>query len=262
MTRFSAILFCVFTLACPFMSPGCRRQQEQPAEKSPAKGVVPEAVKKDAPSGTQATEQHKKAQQPSTNPSYEWFRRTPITPKTSFYGLSTNAHHVCYVIDRSGSMIDTFEIVRTETLISIGRLRPFQDFHVILFADGGGNNFELEHRRLVPAIDRYKEDSARFLEPVRGGGKTDPVPALNRAFDVLGNADPRRPGKVIYLLTDGAFPDSQKVLDTIRKRNTGAAGDVIINTFLYKNRPPEAVKVMKDIAAQNGGQYKFVGSDE
>jgi uncharacterized protein with von Willebrand factor type A (vWA) domain len=184
-------------------------------------------------------------------------------PKTKFFdpgGGGGNAYHVVYVIDRSGSMIDTFGSVRQEMLISISHLRPPQDFHVILFAAGAPK--ELEHRRLVPATGSYKGDVGRFLEPIRAEGKTDPVPALNRAFDVLAGADPKLPGKLIYLLTDGVFPDNQKVLDVIRKRNAGAKKDVLINTFLYGNRPPEAEKVLQTIAAENGGLYKFVSADE
>ena len=186
-----------------------------------------------------------------------------MAPKSSFFGTGGggNVYHVCYVIDRSGSMIDTFDAVRQEMLVSISRMRPIQDFHIILFAEGSPK--ELEHKRLVSATDRYKEDAAKFLEPVRAEGKTDPVPALNRAFDVLASADiTKRQGKLIYLLTDGVFPDNAKVLDAVRKRNGGDKKTVLINTYLYGNRPPEAEKVLQAIAAENGGRYKYVSSDE
>ena len=182
----------------------------------------------------------------------------PAGPPAAFFGSGSRADHLCYVVDRSGSMIDTFDAVRTEMLVSIARLRSSQDFHIILFAEG--NPKELMHRRLVPATDRYKEDVATFLETIRAEGKTDPIPALLRAFDVLAQADPSKPGKVIYLLTDGVFPDNQAVLKAIRARN--ADKGVIIHTFLYGNKPPEAEKVMKDIAAENGGKYKFVSTEE
>ncbi|OQB80830.1 MAG: DNA-directed RNA polymerase subunit P [Planctomycetes bacterium ADurb.Bin126] len=182
-------------------------------------------------------------------------------PRSSFFGSGGgNVHHIVYVIDRSGSMIDTFQFVRAEMLISISRLRPMQDFHVILFAEGHPK--EMEHRRLVPAIDRYKESAAMFLEPIRAEGRTDPVPALERAFDVLAQADPRRPGKLVYLLTDGVFPDNAKVVACTSKRNGTGKDHVFINTYLYGNKPPEAEKVMIDIAKQSGGKYKYVSADE
>lgn len=182
-------------------------------------------------------------------------------PRSAFFGSGGgNVHHVVYVIDRSGSMIDTFQNIRSEMLISISRLRPMQDFHVILFAEGHPK--EMEHRRLVPAVDNYKESAARFLDPIRAEGRTDPVPALERAFDVLAQADPRKPGKLVYLLTDGVFPDNARVLSALAKRKGTGKDHVFINTYLYGNKPPEAEKVMIDIANQTGGKYKYVSADE
>ncbi|MCX5670660.1 MAG: VWA domain-containing protein [Planctomycetota bacterium] len=215
-------------------------------------GDYPPPVKPDL--ATAPPEASPPASQPAAPPAVA----QPAGPPTTFFGSGSRADHVCYVIDRSGSMIDTFQFVRQEMLISISRLRPSQDFHVLLFAEA--NPKELMHRRLVPASDRYKQDVADFLDSIRAEGKTDPIPALLRAFDVLAKADASKPGKVIYLLTDGVFPDSQAVLQAIRARN--ADKGVIIHTFLYGNKPPEAEKVMKDIAAENGGKYKFVSADE
>jgi len=183
-------------------------------------------------------------------------------PRSDFYGSGGNAHHVVYVIDKSGSMIADFDSVRQQMLISISKLREVQDFHVILFADGPAT--EYSPRKLVPANDLYKEKAAEWLGGIRPGsvqGFTDPVRALGRAFDVLAAADKRRPGKLIYLLTDGVFLDNAKVLSTCAGRNR--AKDVYINTYLYGFKPPEAVKLMKKLAADNGpGRYKYVSQDE
>jgi len=180
-----------------------------------------------------------------------------MAPRSPFMGTCGSAHHVCFVIDRSGSMIDTFDAVRTEMLKSIGWMAPPQDFHIILFADGRPK--ELQHKRLVPASDPYKLDAAMFLEPVKAEGKTDPAPALARAFDVLANADPTKPGKLIHLLTDGVFPDNKKVMEMIHKRNTSK--EVMINTYLYGNRPTEAVRVLRQIADENGGIFQCVDAN-
>ena len=183
-------------------------------------------------------------------------------PRSDFYGSGGNAHHVVYVIDKSGSMIADFDNVRQQMLISISKLREVQDFHVILFADGPPD--EYTPRKLVSANDLYKEKAAEWLGEIRPGsvqGFTDPVRAMGRAFDVLASADKRRPGKLIYLLTDGVFLDNAKVLSTCAGRNR--AKDVYINTYLYGFKPPEAVKLMKQLAADNGpGRYKYVSQDE
>lgn len=82
-----------------------------------------------------------------------------------------------------------------------------------------------------------------------------------RAFEVMDRADPGRKGKQIFLLTDGAFKDNEAVLAAIRKRN--ASKEVHINTYLYGSSEDEdIVRVMKTIAAENGGLFKIVGDDE
>ncbi len=179
--------------------------------------------------------------------------------RSNFGGLGGSAYHIVYLIDRSGSMIDSFLAVRLEIASSVAQLRPVQDFHVILFA-GGQRLLEKQPPTLTAATDRHKLMLADFLKPMRAEASTNPVPAINRAFDVLARADMSRPGKLIYLLTDGVFPDNKKVLATIRRRNKNK--EVLINTFLYGNRPPEAETVMRRIAAENGGRYRYISPDE
>ncbi len=178
-------------------------------------------------------------------------------PKSSFFGSGGNAYNVVYVVDCSGSMRDWFNDVRREMLRSIGRLRKTQMFHIILFAEG--EPIENHLKKLVPATRANKKEAARFLSDVTAKAQTDPIPALNRAFDVLRSA--RKRGRLIYLLTDGEFPDNEKVLRAIRAKNPSKKKKVYINTFLYGTKPPEAVGVMKRIAEENGGRYTFVPYD-
>ncbi|MCP5117097.1 MAG: VWA domain-containing protein, partial [bacterium] len=133
-----------------------------------------------------------------------------------------------------------------------------QDFHVIFFAKGDPK--ELPDRRLVPASDRYKIKAAGFLDEIRPHNRTDPVPALKRAFNVLAGANPKYKGKMLYLLTDGEFPDNRAVLAEVKKLNT--SGDVHVFTFLYEHRGKQAVETMAKIAAENGGEFKQVSVDE
>ena len=170
-----------------------------------------------------------------------------------------NVHHICYVLDRSGSMMDTLDMVKRECARSVGHLKLVQDYHVILFSDGPP--LEAAAKRLVPATEANNRRLAGFLAKPRALAQTDPIPALERAFAVLAKADPKRPGKLIYLLTDGVFPDNDKVLRTIRTLNAKGRNDVRINTILYGNRPPVAERVLKTIAAENGGQYTLVRPD-
>jgi len=183
-------------------------------------------------------------------------------PKTSFYGSGGNAHHVVYVIDRSGSMVVEFPYVRREILVSISRLKPVQDFHVILF--GQGRAIENPPRRLVPATRRNKLKVAEFLDSAPPPkGSTTVLLALKRAFEVLRRADERRSGRLIYLLTDGGFkrPDIISVVAWLRDNNKDRR--IHVNTCLYGDTYGEsAVEVMQRIARENGGRFKFISLDE
>ncbi len=164
------------------------------------------------------------------------------------------ARHVVFVIDRSGSMVDTFREVCAQICISVGFMRKDQSFHVILFSDGPP--LENGPRRLVPATVQRKVALAEYLEYIRASGQTDPAPALKRAFQLLGDVDRGRDNKLVHLLTDGVFPDNEKVLAMVRRMNPDRK--VRINTYLYGHRPPVADMVMKKIAFESGGRYKYI----
>jgi hypothetical protein len=150
-------------------------------------------------------------------------------------------------------MIDTFNLLQREMIRSIYGLKDSVYFHTIFFSEN--EPVENPPARLVPASRVHKKTASRFIaKDIIPSGRTDPVPALSRAFEVL-KRSPKK-GWVIHFLTDGAFDDNEAVLKTIEKYN--GDGRITINTFLYGNRPPEAVEVMKAIASRNGGQYVFI----
>ncbi len=185
-------------------------------------------------------------------------------PQGSFMGMGGNAYNVCYVIDRSGSMIDTFEEVKMEMLRSIARMDRRQKFHIILFAQNKPQEPNFRSAPPAKVNDENKITAAKFLDDVISVGQTDPVPAIRRAFDVLSSRHVVRPGRLVYLLTDGVFPDNKGVLSEIKKLSSRLPEDkkVMICTFLYGNKPPEAEAVMKQIAKDTGGRYKFVQREE
>jgi uncharacterized protein with von Willebrand factor type A (vWA) domain len=177
--------------------------------------------------------------------------------KVAFFGTEAQANHVVYVIDRSGSMLDAFDDARRGLLVSISKLEESQDFHVMLFADGPP--IEMADRGLVAANKEHEYEAADFLARVRAEGQTDPIPALARAFEVLAKADAARPDKAILLLTDGDFPDNAALLKWTLARNKDKK--VAIYTVLFGHRTPTAVEVMKKIAAESGGTYRYVGEE-
>ena len=166
-------------------------------------------------------------------------------------------HNIVYLVDRSGSMFDMINAVKNDILNSAKVLDPIQNFHVIMLADG--DPLEKKPMFLTPSIEKHKIALAGFLANTRAEGRTNPVKGINRAFDTLAKMK-KCPGKVINLLTDGTFPDNQAVFMAIRARNRKK--DVMINTFLIGKKTPIAVKVMQQIAKENGGKYRYVNPNE
>jgi len=62
---------------------------------------------------------------------------------------------------------------------------------------------------------------------------------------------------VIYLLTDGEFPNnSGRVVETVRHMNAGRW--VRIHTILHHHRSPSGVKLLQQIALESAGCFRFV----
>lgn len=196
-------------------------------------------------------------------------------PRSNFFGSGGNAYHIAYVVDRSGSMAPTFQQVRHEMLKSIAKLQPSQDFTIILFSDN--EYIEGPSKRMVFATLENKLAANTFLEDITASGATTVLPALKRAFQLLKfPADPRKKGKLIYLLSDGDFEGlgggstyngmrgNEAVIRWLQDNNTKDAskGRVHVNTFLYLSNDDEAKKVMQTIATENGGYFKLISPDE
>jgi len=195
-------------------------------------------------------------------------------PQSRFFGSGGNAYHIVYVVDRSGSMAPTFQDVQQEMVKSIAKLQPVQDFTVIFFSDG--KYIEGPQKRLVSAEMTNKLAATKFLKEITAQSSTMVLPALKRAFQLLKYADPRWPGRLIYLLSDGDFAGisggstynglsgNEAVVQWLRDNNPKeeAKGLVHVNTFLYLNKDAEPIKVMKTIAKENGGRFKLISPDE
>lgn len=166
-----------------------------------------------------------------------------------FFGLGRSARgakRIVYVVDRSGSMLDTFGHVRAELIRSISELRRSQKFHVIFF--NAGRPLENPPKRLVSAIKAQKEQLFRFLDTVYPEGSTDPAPAMRRALAT----DP----DLVYFLTDGEFDSSLVAkLDQWNKDRT-----VKIFTIAYFDQSGAAL--LEEIARRNGGKFRFVTEND
>jgi uncharacterized protein with von Willebrand factor type A (vWA) domain len=175
----------------------------------------------------------------------------PAERSASFFGAKSRAEDVAYVIDCSASLKGSFGDIRREMLRSIGALGEGQRFHIILFADG--RTLETRPRRLTEPTRGAKAAAAKFLSRVRPSGRTEPVVALSRAFSVLRAGG--RKSRLICLLTDGAFPDGERVMRTIRRLNP--RDSVRINTYLY-GRSDGGAGTLRRIARESGGRFTRV----
>jgi secreted protein with Ig-like and vWFA domain len=177
------------------------------------------------------------------------FRVSSATAGPKFFGLGTEARgarKIVYVVDRSGSMLNTFHGVVRELTESIGRLRRTQKFHVIFF--NAGMPLENPPRRLVSAIQAHKRDLFRFLGGITPQGQTDPKLAMQRAFAVKPD--------MIYFLTDGDF--DRDLLSVLEKLNPDRR--VRIFTIAYAN--PWGAETLERIAREHNGKYRFVSEEE
>lgn len=167
-----------------------------------------------------------------------------------FFGLGGSApgvRTIVYVVDRSGSMVDTFHAVRAELKRSISALRRSQKFHVIFF--NSSEPLENPPARLVNAIDTNKEQFFNFLTTVSPSGGTKPERSLRRALALEPD--------LVYLLSDGINfdPDLPRRLDDWnRDRKTK------IYTIAYLDQGGR--EMLEGIARQHSGEFKFVSEDD
>lgn len=158
------------------------------------------------------------------------------------------ARKVAFVCDASGSMLNKFDSLRIELRKAIDTLRPVQQFNIIFFNDTA----HVLDRELLMAVPEVKRKAYEFMDGVSASGSTEPVAALRAAFAA-------RP-QLIFLLTDGDFPNNAEVLAEIARLN--ADKRVMINTIAFMDRGEEYEKLLQRIARENGGVFKFVSDSD
>jgi hypothetical protein len=187
---------------------------------------------------------------------------SPRGPKAEFYGLGGNARRIVYVVDASGSLVDSLQYVLPELQHSIHELSEQQHFTILFFQ--GGHVLETPPAGLKPATAYRKQQAAAWMSPsaanIRAAGTSSPIPALQRALDYKPD--------LIFLLSDniagrgGGCIDPQYLLDQVARLNTTRTK---INTIQFLYPDPAALSgrpTLQVIAERTGGVYRFVSARE
>ncbi|HUU21913.1 MAG TPA: hypothetical protein VM389_05195, partial [Phycisphaerae bacterium] len=174
--------------------------------------------------------------------------------RTRLFGVEAPAINVVYVIRCGGAMMEFLDPVRRELTRSILRLRDGQRFAVLFINSGRAK--EVPSAALVQATVDNKRRAVEAISKVQAYGSASVIPAIERAFEILADAPDDGEAKAIFLLMSGDFVDNEKAIALIRKLNAGKK--VSVNTILLQFSNPEASALLRKIAEENGGQFKFV----
>lgn len=173
-----------------------------------------------------------------------------IGPKGPVFGHGGNAKRIAFVCDASGSMLNKFSTLRRELSNTVQGLRLIQSFNIIFFQEQTCT--ALDNNQLVMATPENKLKASNYLEDkVTPRGETNPIPGIEMAF--------KQKPELIYILTDGDFPDNKAVLKRITELNKDHK--VKINTIAFvgeADTDTDFMKLLTQIAKENGGIYRFV----
>ena len=169
---------------------------------------------------------------------------------TSFFGVSSSGTRFAYIVDKSGSMSEGRKmlVAKDQLRRSIESLPDYAHFFVVLFSNGiTVPNFQDDWMRAKPTtVARVIRWLNSEVDP---GGGTEPRTAFQRVFALEVRPD------VIFFLTDGEITGF--TAEEIAAMNARGKR-VVINTIAFGD--PTSQSLLKAVAAQSGGVYRFVPS--
>jgi uncharacterized protein YegL len=170
----------------------------------------------------------------------------------SYYGIPINAKKVIFIIDTSGSMKGQRIInARKELIRTIDELPTSTSFNLV----GFNSELSVWNSKLVTASPEVKTKATKWINQQDPEGATFTYDALKATLDQQPEA--------VYLLTDGeptggTFVAPDAILDAIRQTNRYRR--TTIHVIGVNPGPEDGVfsQFMKNLAAQNWGQYRRV----
>lgn len=172
---------------------------------------------------------------------------------TEFFSSETDVRKICFVVDRSASMLGTFNRVCKKLKDSIANLRQDQYFDIVFF--GGNEITDFGKKRLMRASDKRKAAANEFIDGVKPEGTTDAAGALIYAMtikDASGNSP-----QLIYFLTDGLDLNTGETKDAsllIEDKRKTLAPSTVINTIGFWTEPSDRSQ-LQAIATRSGGTF-------
>ncbi len=161
----------------------------------------------------------------------------------TFFGIPfRQAKRVVYLVDCSASAGGDLALVKAELDKSIAALAGEQNFSIVFC---GSNSAQVLPGGLIAAGDDNKEAALKFIADFVPHGRANPKAGLTKAFAL----DPT----VLCLLTDGdpGAAAVKQVADLNKHHVT------VVHTFAFGSSI--GAGVLREIAAANGGAYRFVG---
>jgi len=194
--------------------------------------------------------------------------------KATFFGTGGNARRLAYLVDASGSMIETLPFVILELKRSIGELSEKQEFTVIFFQEDNAIEVPTPNKGMKRANTQNKQKVINWIDISNGNvvprGKSSPIEALRLAL--------RYRPQLLFVLSDditgqGRYEvDQRNLLADIRSNNQVGTK---INTiqFLYEDKLAEAIgldgkplgeegRTLYKISEMTGAIHKFLDARE
>ncbi|MEX2214066.1 MAG: hypothetical protein WD768_08065 [Phycisphaeraceae bacterium] len=187
--------------------------------------------------------------------------------KAGFFGAGGNAKRIAYIIDASGSLIDTLPFVVSELKRSVNGLSEQQSFAVVFFQQD--KVIEVPPPGLKPVTSENRANAFKWMDLEEAGNVIPGGVAGHGPTDAMKRVLSYKP-ELVFLLSDnitgqGRYEISQETL--CKEIKDANKSQTKINTiqFLYPD-PLTKIKNMKPtlerIASDSGGLYKFVSGRE
>jgi hypothetical protein len=167
-----------------------------------------------------------------------------------FVGLRSNGRELTFICDGSSAMVGKWAALSSELDKAVTSLRPPQRFNLIILHDGTYS--VLDENQMLEATPTNKVRVFVRMDSITPGGAARVGPALQLAMS-------QHP-QLIFVVVGGDFADRATLAQQIRELNPKKA--VRVNTVEFLDRDPACEAVLKEIAADSGGTYRYVSRQE